>query len=210
MANFSIYTEEEEKSYAADINIEVTIDISKYFDKEDFCEEGYTFVAPSGRVFYYGDTSRGIIPLITKSSVWFGTKSTKVEDAYYSADIASLAQDINAFYEYLEKEKENKLAADMNDTHTTKVTLTLRDVIPRDLKRTRLPLFISSNNIRFHYDTCHDIVPVISKYHIWFDAPEIADIIYEDEDTGIDEIYKGFEEYKNFLKGYFAAKAEKE
>ena len=101
MANLNYSTNRitaKKNSYPVDINIEVTIDISKYFDKKDFCKEGYCFTAPSGRRFYYGHTRKSITPAIGGLSVWFKAGSTKVEDDYYNSDIASLAEDINAFY----------------------------------------------------------------------------------------------------------------
>ena len=209
MANLSFYIDkdiEEANPYTADIQIEVTIDIRKYFDTKDFCRDGYTFVAPSGREFHYGHTLRGIIPLISESSIWFGSSSIRVEDDYYSADIACLARDINAFYEYLEKEKEKRdlLAKDIDNTYPTKIRLSLREVIPSKYINEVLPDFVSSNGIVFYYDTHPAITPVIAKKQVWFNAPEITDIINENENIDIEEIYEGFEEYKNFLKRYFA------
>ncbi len=198
MANLNFYINKvvkENNPYPADINIEVTIDISKYFDKKDFCREGYTFVAPSGREFHYGYTIKSFVPLIGGTSVWFEANSTKVKDDYYNADITSLAEDINAFYEYLEREK-NKCF----------LRLSLRDIIPSNFKEVTLPDFISSNNILFYYDTQPEISPVIARNQVWFNEPELTDEI--DPDMDVNEILKGFEEYKTFLKGYFAAKAK--
>ena len=198
MANLNFYTNraiKENNPYPADINIEVTIDISKYFDRRDFCREGYTFVAPSGRTFYYGHTRKSITPAIGSLSVWFKAGSTKVEDDYYNADITSLAEDIQAFYEYLEQEKSEHF-----------LTLSLRDIIPSNFYEVTLPDFISSNNVLFYYDTNPGVIPVIACNQIWFNAPEITDEI--DSEMDVNEILKGFEEYKTFLKGYFAAKRQ--
>lgn len=199
MANLNFYTNnavKENNPYPADINIKVTIDISKYFDKKYFCEEGYCFIAPSGRRFYYGHTLKSITPAIGCLSVWFKAGSTKVEDDYYNSDIASLAEDINAFYEYLEQEKSKHF-----------LTLSLYDIIPSNFNEVSLPLFVSSNGIHFYYDTQPEITPIIARDQVWFNVPELTNKI----DLGIDvnEILKGFEEYKTFLKGYFAAKVEK-
>ena len=196
MANLNFYTNsaiKEDNSYPADINIKVTIDISKYFDKKDFCEEGYCFTAPSGRRFHYGHIRKNIIPAIGSLSVWFKAGSTKVEDDYYNSDIASLAEDINAFYEYLERGKSKHF-----------LTLSLYNIIPLNFKGTTLPDFISSNDVLFYYDTNPGVIPVITPKEVWFNAPEITDKI----DLGIDvnEILKGLEEYKIFLKGFFAAR----
>lgn len=196
MANLNFYTNsatKENNPYPADINIKVTIDISKYFDKKDFCKEGYCFIAPSGRRFYYGHTRKSITPAIGSLSVWFKAGSTKIEDDYYNADITSLAEDINAFYEYLEKEKSKHF-----------LTLSLHDIIPSNFNEIALPDFISSNNVLFYYDTKPGIIPVIAYDQVWFNAPEIVDEI--DSDMDISEILKGFEEYKIFLKGFFAAR----
>ena len=196
MANLNFYTNraiKENNPYPADINIEVTIDISKYFDKKDFCREGYTFVAPSGRKFHYGHTRKSITPAIGSLSVWFKAGSTKVEDDYYNADITSLAEDIQAFYEYLEREKSEHF-----------LTLSFCDIIPSNFNEVVLPNFISSNSIYFYYNTSPEITPVIACNQVWFNAPKITDEI--DSEMEVNEILKGFEEYKIFLKGYFAAK----
>lgn len=196
MANLNFYTNntvKENNPYPADISIKVTIDISKYFDRKDFCKEGYCFIAPSGRRFYYGHTERGIVPVLSKTAVWFGTDSTKVKDIYIHSDIVSLAEDIQAFYEYLEREKNKHF-----------LTLSLCDIIPSNFNEIALPDFISSNNVLFYYDTKPGIIPVIAYDQVWFNAPEIVDEI--DSDMDVSEILKGFEEYKIFLKGYFAAR----
>lgn len=219
MANLNFYRPitvgEDMSPYSADINIEVTIDISKYFDKEDFCQDGYVFKAPSGRKFYYGYTKGGTPPFISNKRVGFAPNSTKVTDTYFHADITSLAEDIHAFYEYLKQEKENKkiiaktIAKGMRNTRVAMITLSLNSIIPKNFTGRTLPDFVSSNGICFYYDTHPSISPVIAKEQVWFDGIEISDFINEDEDFNIDEISKGFNEYRSFLKGYFAAKAEK-
>ena len=119
--------------------------------------------------------------------------SSLVQDIYLHSDIAPLAEDINAFYEYLERGK---------STHF--LTLSLYNIIPLNFKGTTLPDFISSNDVLFYYDTNPGVIPVITPKEVWFNAPEITDKI----DLGIDvnEILKGLEEYKIFLKGFFAAR----
>ena len=196
MANLNFYTNsaiKEDSSYPADINIKVTIDISKYFDRKDFCKEGYCFTAPSGRRFYYGHTRKSIIPSIGGLSVWFKANSTKVEDDYYNADITSLAEDINAFYQYLERKKNKNY-----------LTLSLHDIIPSNFNRVVLPIFLSSNDIYFYYNPYPEITPIISCDQVWFNAPELTDEINPEMD--VNEILKGFEEYRIFLKGFFAAR----